>query len=78
MKIEYLNKLKPGMIGQIYSLPQGRSVNLRLSEMGLREGITVTVKNIMPLKGPILIVTGNTEIALGYGTASKIKIKVKA
>lgn len=77
MKIEYLNKLKPGTVGQIYSLPQGRSVNLRLSEMGIREGITITVKNIMPLRGPILIVTGNTEIALGYGTASKIKIKIK-
>lgn len=77
MKIEYLNKLKAGTIGQIYSLPEGRSVNQRLAEMGIREGITITVKNIMPLKGPILIVTGNTEIALGYGTASKIKIKTK-
>ncbi len=77
MKIEYLNKLKAGVTGQVYELPEGRGVRRRLSEMGIRVGMIITIKNIMPLKGPILIMAGHTEIALGHGTASRIKIKIK-
>ena len=77
MNIICLDKLKSGETALIHELPEGRRVNLRLAEMGLRVGMTIIVKNIMPLKGPVLITVGQTQIALGHGTASKIKVKVK-
>ena len=77
MEITSLDKLRRGQTGQILELPPGRQVSLRLSEMGLRVGSILTIKNIMPMRGPILIAVGQTQIALGHGTARKIQIEVK-
>ncbi|MCK5130227.1 MAG: ferrous iron transport protein A [Clostridiales bacterium] len=77
MEVKFLDELKSGTTAQIHKLPEGRRAHQRLSEMGLREGMTINVKNVMPMKGPVLITIGQSQIALGHGTASKIKVKVK-
>lgn len=77
MKIEFLDKLKPGQTGMIYQLPAGRRAQQRLKEMGLRAGMTISVRHRIPLRGPVIIMVGQTQIALGHGMAGKIKIKLK-
>lgn len=77
MKTIFLNLLMPRQDAIIYELPKGHKALLRLSEIGLREGMTITLKHRMPLKGPVIITVGQTQIALGHGMASKIKVKIK-
>ncbi len=76
MKTEFLANLKKGQSGTIYSFPKGERARLRLSEMGLREGIQIKVVQIIPLKGPVVIQLGQTQIAIGHGMASRMKINI--
>ena len=77
MKIVCISNLKPGQSGTIQALPEGKKAQTRLSEMGLRCGMSVTLKHKMPLKGPVIIEVGRTQIALGQGMADKIQVKIK-
>ena len=77
MKIEFINNLKTGQSGIIHALPEGKKAQTRLAEMGLRCGMSVTLKHKMPLKGPVIIEVGQTQIAIGQGMASKIQLKIK-
>ncbi len=74
MKTEYLTKLKKGQTGTIHAFPEGERAKLRLSEMGLREGMKIEIVQIIPLKGPVIIQMGQTQIAIGHGMASRVKI----
>lgn len=47
----------------------------RLSDMGIREGVTITKISMHPFFGPILIKIGNCEVALGRGIASSIFVE---
>ena len=68
--------MKKGQSGEISALPEGERAKLRLSEMGLRVGMKITVSQIMPLSGPVIIKAGQTQIAIGHGMASRIKINL--
>ncbi|WP_031516007.1 FeoA family protein [Desulfofalx alkaliphila] len=46
-----------------------------LNSLGLREGITVTVKSKQPLGGPIVVELGNRSIAVAKDVAEKIIVK---
>lgn len=46
-----------------------------LNSLGLREGISVTVKSKQPLGGPIVIQIGNRCIAVAKDVAEKIVVK---
>jgi Fe2+ transport system protein FeoA len=43
--------------------------------MGLREGSRVTKKSAVPAGGPVIVQTGNTQIAIGAGMANRIIVK---
>lgn len=46
-----------------------------LSFLGLREGLTVSVKTIQPFGGPIVIQVGNRCIAISKEIAEQIDVK---
>lgn len=77
LQTEYLTKIKKGLSGTIEELPEGEKVRQKLSEMGIRVGMDITVKQVMPLNGPVIIKSGQTQIAIGHGMASRIKVKLK-
>ena len=68
--------LKEGQKGIIISILGGRSVNQRLTDMGLTPGTEFK----MVRKGrlcPVEISVRGSELALGCGVAAKILVKVK-
>jgi ferrous iron transport protein A len=77
LKTKYLSKLKKGQTGTIEAFPDGDRAKLRLSEMGLRVGMQIKIVQIIPLKGPVVIQTGQTQIAIGHGMASRMKISLQ-
>ena len=77
MQSEYLNNLKKGQTGTITELPDGKRVKQKLKEMGLRLGMDISITQVMPMSGPVIIRAGQTQIAIGHSMASRIKINFK-
>lgn len=64
--------MKAGQTARIYKLPNARNKRLRLEELGVRLDTKIKMKKIMPLKGPLVVVSGTTEIAIGREMAHEI------
>jgi ferrous iron transport protein A len=72
-----LNELPDGKKGIIIVIKGGYGLVKKLDALGIRPGKEVTKVNSQWMKGPVIIRSGNTEIALGYGMANKIMVEVK-
>jgi ferrous iron transport protein A len=70
--------LQAGQSGKIIDITGGHGVVNKLTALGIRPGQTVTKKNSVFSKGPVVIKIKSTEVAIGYGMASKVLIEVKA
>ena len=71
-----LVNLKQDQVGIIISVLGGRRASLRLTDMGLTPGTEVK----MIRKGrlcPVEISVRGSKLAIGYGIATKILVKVK-
>ncbi len=60
---------------RILRIDAGRGATLRLMNMGLNVGATAAVVQCSPLRGPLLLSHGGTEVALGYHLAEKILVE---
>ncbi len=49
----------------------------RLSALGIRPGKRLTKVSAMFMRGPVTVRVGGTEIALGFGMASRIVVEVE-
>ncbi len=76
MSIIKLCEMKRGQRGTIQQMPKGRNARLRLTEIGLRMGTIISIKSAMPYHGPVIVMAGQTEIALGHHMAEKILVRV--
>ncbi|MEA3559456.1 MAG: FeoA family protein [Candidatus Thermoplasmatota archaeon] len=68
-----LSTVKDGERVVIRDIAGGRSVNLRLSELGLGVGSKVTV--LQNAGGPVIVFYGDSRMALGRGVASKMIVE---
>jgi ferrous iron transport protein A len=68
----YLTK---GSKGKITEIQGGHGLIRRLKVLGIREGQIVRIISKQPLKGPITITTGSTQMTIGRGMASKIFVE---
>jgi ferrous iron transport protein A len=68
----YLNKSSSAKILEIQG---GHGFHRRLNVLGIREGQIVRIISKQPLRGPITVTIGNTQITIGRGMASKILVE---
>jgi Fe2+ transport system protein FeoA len=54
----------------------GYGVTRRLAEMGLTPGVEVTLLRKCPFRGPLQVEVRGVSLALGYGVASKVFVKL--
>ena len=59
---------------ELVAITSGRGLRMRLTEMGLNEGVKLRVIH-SHLPGPCLIAVDNERLVLGYGMAQKILVK---
>lgn len=71
-----LVSMSNGQSGIIYAIRGGRGMTTRLEALGVRIGAEIIKKSSLMRGGPVIIAVGNTEIAIGYGMASKIIVEV--
>jgi ferrous iron transport protein A len=69
-----LAMVRPGEQVTLVAINAGRGLTRRLADMGLYPGVSIRVIQSHP--GPFLLQLGTSKLALGYGIAHKILVKV--
>jgi len=72
-----LTQLKEGESGVVEEIQGGFGLTRRLESLGLRAGKKVTKVSSQLMRGPITIRIGNSQIAIGFGMAKKIILRVE-
>ncbi len=70
-----LADMKSNQVGIVVELHGGQGVVTRLNSMGLRPGVQVVKKSGQPLRGPVTVKYGSTELAIGHGIARRILVE---
>ena len=70
-----LAKMKAGESGTVVSLEGGGGFVLRVQNLGIRPGKKITKLSGHFWRGPVTVQAGRTNIALGFGMASRVMVK---
>ncbi|UCD05109.1 MAG: ferrous iron transport protein A [candidate division WOR-3 bacterium] len=71
-----LTNMESGKKGKVIEIQGGRGLIARLSAMGVRPGIKITKISGQIMRGPVIVRVGNTQIAIGFGMASRVIVEV--
>lgn len=71
-----LSAMKNAESGIVVAIFGGRGMHGRLEALGIRVGAKITKKSALLGSGPVIVMVGNTELAIGYGMATKILVEV--
>jgi ferrous iron transport protein A len=77
MNGERLTALKAGTTGTVVAIEGGAMLSKRLDALGIRPGVNITKRSSQLLRGPVTIVVGNAQVAIGHGMAKRILMNVK-
>lgn len=69
--------LEPGTRASVVSVGEGRRFRKRLADLGLAPGMEVRVLRASRGRGPMILgLCGDSRIAMGWGMANRIDVKV--
>ena len=71
-----VDQLKPGESGMVRSITGGRGIVRKLEAMGLRPGTTVTKVSTQFMAGPVTVLIGGRQMAMGRGIAARVMVEV--
>jgi len=71
-----LTQLEEGESGVVVNIQGGYGLVRRLDSLGIRVGKKVTKVSSQFMRGPITLRVGNSHLALGFGMARKIFVRV--
>ncbi|MCK4427673.1 MAG: ferrous iron transport protein A [candidate division Zixibacteria bacterium] len=71
-----LTQLQEGESGVVVNIHGGYGLVRRLESLGIRVGKKVTKVSSQLMRGPITVRIDNSQIALGFGMAKKIIVRV--
>ena len=77
MNIKDVTQLKAGERGKIIEIRGGYNLLKKLGLLGIRVGVNVIKISSQIMRGPITLRVGNSRIAIGYGMAKKILVRVE-
>lgn len=72
-----LTQLKPGGTGVVVEIKGGHGLTRRLHNLGIREGRKITKLSAHFWRGPVTVKVDQTQVAIGFGMASKVSVRVK-
>ena len=65
-----------GQSGTVVEVLGGRGLTMRLDALGIRPGKKVTKISSTFFRGPVTLRVGSSQVAIGFGMASKIAVEV--
>jgi len=75
MNGERLTALKAGSSGTVVAIDGGVWLVKRLEALGIRPGVQITKKSAQLLRGPVTIIVGHSQVAIGHGMAKRILLQ---
>ena len=72
-----LARMRTGQKGHIVKIGGGYGAVRRLEALGIREGQEIKKISEQWMRGPVLVQHGSTQLALGFGMASKVLVEIK-
>jgi ferrous iron transport protein A len=73
-----LTEVKPGESHKVIRIIGGYGMIRKLHLMGIKEGKVVKKVSFQPMRGPVVIEIGGSQVAVGYGMASRIMVEVES
>lgn len=70
-----LTRMSDGESGKIIQVLGGKGITDRLTAIGIRQGQRITRIGGMYLHGPVTVQIEKTQVAIGFGMATKILIE---
>ena len=67
-----LNIIKQGLFQQ----PRGHGIAGKLEALGIRQGQEIKKISDQWMRGPVLLQHGHSQLALGFGMASKVLVEI--
>ncbi|MBU0605847.1 MAG: ferrous iron transport protein A [Candidatus Omnitrophica bacterium] len=77
MKKMSLIKLKANRKGRIVEILGGSNLQSRLMNMGVFKGKEISKLSHVGLRGPVVIKSGRSILALGHGVAAKVILETE-
>lgn len=77
MKIVSLTEMEPGQAGTVKEIGGGYRMAARLQSLGIYPGQKVLKLSSVFNKGPVVIEINRSQVALGYGRASRIFVELE-
>jgi ferrous iron transport protein A len=71
-----LAQMKTGQTGTVVEVLGGQGLVRRLDTLGIRPGKKVTKVSSVLFRGPVTLRVDNAQVAVGFGIARKIMVKV--
>jgi ferrous iron transport protein A len=71
-----LARLQPGQGGVVVEILGRHRLTERLAALGIRPGKRITKVSSMLMRGPVTIQVDSAQVAIGFGMAIKIKVKL--
>lgn len=68
--------LQEGESGRVLEILGGMGIHQRLDAMGITVGVKIKKVSSSALRGPVVIVVGRTQVAIGHGMAHRIMVEV--
>lgn len=66
-----------GQEGVVVEIQGGLGLTRRLEAMGIRPGVDLAKTSGPYLRGPVTVRLGNTQVALGFGMASRVIVQIE-
>ena len=77
-KLLSLDRMQSGQSGTIANIQGGYGLVRRLSTLGIKPDKRITKISSMFLRGPVTIEIDRVQVAIGFGMASRIMVKIDA
>jgi len=71
-----LAAMQDGKTGRVVEIQGGRGMAGHLEALGIRMGAQLTKVSSQFMRGPVVVQLGNTQVAIGFGMASRILVEV--
>lgn len=70
-----LTQMKEGERGRVVDIQGGWGLSRRLDDLGIRIGTEVVKVSSQIMRGPVTVRAGNTQVAIGFGMASRVIVE---
>jgi ferrous iron transport protein A len=71
-----LARMRAGQKGKIIRISGGHGIAGKLEALGIRQGQEIKKISDQWMRGPVLLQHGSSQLALGFGMASKVLVKI--